>query len=230
MRSTLVYDLPTRIFHFFFATLFISSFAIAKIVDDESTVFTYHMLLGLMLGALVLWRLVWGIIGSKYAKFSQFNLNPKELKDYFFGILSGSKRRWQGHNPASSWAAITMFTLAAGLAITGYLMGTGHKESFEDVHEFMANMFVITAGLHIAGVMIHSMRHQDLIGLSMIDGKKELNDLHAPAIPSARPIAAVLLMALIVSSVLYINKNFDPQSRSLKVLGQTLQLGETHDD
>ncbi len=226
MRSALVYDLPTRLFHWLFSGLFLLSFIIAKTVDDEAVAFSYHMLAGLLLGGLVLWRLIWGIVGSKHARFSGFSLNPFHLKDYFLGIFSGSKKRWSGHNPASSWAAVTMFALALGLALTGYLMSTGSKEAFEDIHEFMANTFIVVAALHVAGVVLHSLRHQDGIALSMIDGRKELDESGRAAIPSSRGLAAVLLIALMVSGGLYVGKNFDSQSRTLSVFGQTLQLGE----
>lgn len=225
MRSSLVYDLPTRLFHWLFSSLFLFSFIIAKTVDDDSIVFTYHMLSGLLLGGLILWRIIWGIIGSKYARFSGFNLNPLDLKDYFIGILSGSKKRWSGHNPASSWAAITMFALGLGLAITGYLMSIGNKETFEDIHELMANTFIIIVGLHIAGLILHSLRHQDTIALSMIDGKKELSS-NNESIPSSRRFAGLLLMALVVSAGLYLSKNFNSENGTLKLFGQTLQLGE----
>ena len=61
MRTTLVYDLPTRLFHWLFSGLFLLSFVITKTVDDESLVFSYHMLSGLLLGGLVLWRVFWGV-------------------------------------------------------------------------------------------------------------------------------------------------------------------------
>lgn len=226
MRTTLVYDLPTRLFHWLFAGLFLLSFIIAKTVDDDSLVYSYHMLSGLVLGSLVMWRIVWGIIGSRHARFSGFNLNPLALKDYFLGILSGSKTRWSGHNPASSWAAIVMLLLALGLAITGYLMSTGGKETFEDIHEFMANTFIIVVILHVAGVILHTLRHQDTIMLSMIDGKKEVSD-STDSISTTHRFAAVVLLALVVSLGLFLFKNFDTQTRALKVSGLTLQLGES---
>ncbi len=229
MRSTLVYDVPTRLFHWLFSGLFLFSFGIAKTVDDESLVFSYHMLSGLLLGGLVIWRVIWGVMGSQQARFSGFSLNPVHLKDYFLGIVSGSKKRWLGHNPASSWAAITMFALAFGLAGTGYLMSTGNKEAFEDIHEFMANSFIVIVVLHISGVILHSMRHRDAIALSMIDGKKETSE-PATAIPSSRRLAAIILIALVISSGLYLYKNFDPQTRTLTLFGQTLQLGENENE
>lgn len=225
MRSTLIYDLPTRIFHWVFVSLFLTSFVIGKTVDDESVVFSYHMISGLLLGGLVLWRIFWGLFGSKHAQFTGFNLNPLHLKDYFFGILSGSKKRWSGHNPTSSWAAVVMLILALGLSLTGYLMTTGAKESFEDPHEFLANTFIVVVALHVAGVILHSVRHRDGIALSMIDGKKEIPQ-PSEEITSSRPIAATLLIAMIISGGIYLYKSFEPQNRTLKVFGQNLQLAE----
>ncbi|MBL7544166.1 MAG: cytochrome b/b6 domain-containing protein [Bdellovibrionaceae bacterium] len=226
MRATLVYDLPTRLFHWLFAGLFLLSFIIAKTVDVDSLVYSYHMLSGLVLGSVVVWRIVWGLIGSRHARFSGFNLNPFVLKDYFLEILSGSKKRWSGHNPASSWAAIVMLLLASGLAITGYLMSTGDKEAVEDIHEFMANAFIIVVILHVTGVILHTLRHQDTIVLSMIDGKKEISD-SSDSISTTHRFAALVLLALVVSLGLFLFKNFDTQTRALKVSGLTLQLGQS---
>ncbi|MCB0351784.1 MAG: cytochrome b, partial [Bdellovibrionales bacterium] len=74
MKKQLVYDLPLRIFHFLFATIFISTFLITKLVDDESIIFTYHMLAGFVLGFIVLLRIIWGAVGTKYSRFTSFAL------------------------------------------------------------------------------------------------------------------------------------------------------------
>lgn len=225
MRKTLIYDLPTRLFHWLFAGFFLTSFVIAKTVDDESILFSYHMISGLLLGGLVAWRLVWGVIGSQHARFADFSLNPMDLKDYFLGFISGSKKKWSGHNPASSWAAIVMLILAAGLAVTGYLMSTGGKETFEDIHELIANAFIVVVGLHVTGIVLHTIRHKDIIGLSMLDGKKDLPD-SKDAITSMRPLAAGILVLLVGASAFYLNKNFDTSKGTLNLFGKTLEIGE----
>lgn len=233
MRKTLVYDWPLRIFHWLFAGLFLGSFIIAKTLDDESVVFSFHMLFGLMMGALVIWRLIWGFVGSKYSRFSSFNLHPIDLKNYFLGILNGSKKRWSGHNPASSWAALIFFGLALGLVGTGYLMSQGGKESFEDVHELLSHAFLVVVILHIAGVILHSLRHRDLIALSLLDGKKEImsTDVETGAkgegISSSRPFSGIFLLVFFCLGGFYLFNQFDFQTRNLKIFGQTLQLGES---
>jgi cytochrome b len=226
MRPQLVYDFPTRVFHWLFAGLFLIAFVIAKTTDTDSPFFGWHGLAGLTIGFLILLRLVWGIVGTKHAKFSKFPLNPKDLVAYFGAILSGSKKRWAGHNPASSWAAVFMILVAVGLTATGYMMASGiDKEKYEDIHEILANIFVIISVLHVAGIILHTIRHSEMIALSMINGKK--SKIRAEdEIQQSKPIMAIVFIALVVAFGIYLNKNYDSDSQSVKVFGTNLQIGD----
>lgn len=225
MRS-LVYDLPMRFFHWIFAGLFLTSFVIAKTVDSDSLIYSYHMLSGLMMGYLVLLRIFWGILGAKHSRFSNFALNPVDLVNYFRGILAGDKTRWAGHNPASSWAGILMMLFALGLSLTGYLMTSGNSpDDFEDIHEILANSFLVVVIAHVLGIFVHTLRHKELIGLSMLDGKKK-EVLPTDTIDNSRAGVAVLLLILLVGFGGYLYRNFDPQKRTLHFLGATLELGD----
>lgn len=226
MRRSLVYDLPTRVFHWLFAGLFLTAFVIAKTIDDESPIYSWHMLAGLTLSFVVVLRIVWGFFGTQHARFSGFALNPLELLAYLKGIVSGDKRKWAGHNPASSWAAIAMIFMALGLGVTGYLMTSGpNKEDFEDIHELLANGFIIVVIMHVAGIILHTMRFKEMIGLSMIDGKKE-DVMAKDTISSVHNGMGIVLIALVVAFGLNLFKNYNSQTQSLNLFGTTLQLGE----
>ncbi len=226
MRKSFVYDLPTRVFHWLFAGLFLTAFVIAKTIDDESPFYTWHMLAGLTLSFVVILRIVWGFLGTQHARFSGFALNPLDLFKYFKGIVSGDQRKWAGHNPASSWAAIAMMLMALGLGVTGYLMTSGpNKEDFEDIHELLANGFIIVVIMHVAGIILHTMRFKEMIGLSMIDGKKE-NVIAKDTISSSHNSVAIILIALVIAFGLNLFKNYNSQTRTLNLFGTTLQLGE----
>ena len=225
MRNRLIYDLPTRLFHWIFAGLFIGAFVIAKTIDDESVVFSYHMLAGLLLFFTVALRLLWGLVGSRYSRFDSFALHPKDLISYFMGIFAGDKRKWAGHNPASSWASLVMFALALGLGITGYLMASGQKEELEDIHELLANGFLVVVLMHVAGVVLHAFRHRDGIAMSMIDGAK-VETPQVEGIVKPRIVVAFVFVCLVAGFAFYLIKNFDGQTQSLKIFGSSLQLGE----
>ena len=183
------------------------------------------MLAGLTLGCAIALRLIWGFFGSTHARFSGFALNPKDLVSYAYGMVSGNKRRWAGHNPASSWASLAMILCGIGLCISGYLMTSGaNKEDFEDIHEIFSTIFIILVLLHILGLIIHTLRHKELIGLSMIDGKKESVPEHQ-AIPNKHIWIALLMLSLLGTFAFNLFRNFDQESGFLNLGGISLQIG-----
>jgi cytochrome b len=229
MDKTKVYDLPTRAFHWLFAALFLSAFFIGKFADDESSVYAYHMLAGLALAGVVGLRIVWGFIGSRYARFSSFALRPNDLFQYFKDFFTSMPGRTLGHNPASSWAALVMMALALGLALTGYFMTSGgNKETLEDTHELLANAFIVVVIGHVAGVILHTLRHRDWIGLSMVSGKKLSIDGQAGITHSYRGVAG-LFVSLVAVFAIHLGKNFDTGTQTLQLFGTSLQLGESEE-
>ncbi len=224
MNKTRVYDLPIRLFHWIFAGTFLAAFLIAKNVDDESTLFVYHMLLGFILALTVVLRLLWGFVGSRFARFSSFELAPEKLVRYVKQVSVGRTERFPGHNPASSWAALVMMFFGLGLALTGIMMAQHWYKGFaEEVHEFFANSFLIVAILHVAGVVLHCLRHRDHLGLSMMNGMKQGFEVQGVK----RHIIVAFLFILITGIFSYkLNSGFDPASGKLHAFGTSLQLGE----
>jgi cytochrome b len=227
MDRTRVYDLPTRLFHWLFAGVFVAAFVIAKTVDDESGTFVIHMQLGITLSMIVTLRIIWGLIGSRYARFSSFALSPKQLFDYFKQLLGIHPKRTLGHNPASSWAALLMMGFALGLGVTGYLMTSGvNKELFEEVHEVLGNALALTALLHVAGVTFHSVRHRDWIGLSMVSGNKLPVEGQTGIEKSHRGVA-LLFLVLVGGFALQVFQNYNSQTQILTLFGNSIQLGKS---
>lgn len=220
-----VYDLPTRVLHWLFAGSFITAFTIANTVDDDGLAFSFHMLAGLLMCFTVLLRVVWGVIGTKHARFSDFSLKPAALKAYLSGVLTAKSVLWRGHNPASSWAAVTMFALAIGLGLTGYLMVATGSDGVKELHELFANMFIIVVVLHLAGITLHQLKHEDALGKSMLTGKKQ----HLPADTEAvksHLLAGIIVLVLTVGFAVHLIQNFDSQNRTLTLFGSTLHLAE----
>lgn len=225
MEKEKVYDLPTRVFHGVFAVLFLGAFGIAKLVDDESPLFSQHMILGTILFFVAVFRVFWGVVGTRYARFSSFPLSPVLLLTYFRDLLTTKGRRYFGHNPASAWATLVMIGLALGLGITGYLMSTGSKEAFEDAHELLANAFVLVVIAHVAGVVLHALRHRDQIVLSMVHGRKATVEGAAP-ISRNRGLVAAGLAGIVAWLAFQLYGNYDPALSTTRLFGVTLRLGE----
>lgn len=227
MEKKLIYDWPTRIFHWLFAGMFIVAFFIAKTFDDDSSLYPYHMLLGISMALIVLLRMVWGVVGSRYAKFSSFTLKPRDLVRYLKDVLGSKTQVNEAHNPASSWIALIMMFLALGLAVTGYLMTVKiYKEVFEEIHELLANAFVVAAILHVCGIILHTFRYRDGIGMSMVHGLKSVDIKKSTGISHSYRIAGGIFLLLFLSNALFLYNNYDRQKQSLNIFNKSFQLGE----
>lgn len=175
-----VWDLPVRLFHWTLA----SAFFIAYLSADE--VQTLHEIAGYTVAALVLFRLVWGVIGTRYARFSQFVKGPHATADYLKQMAHGKAPRHLGHNPAGAAMIIALLLALVGTTLAGMtLLATdGHgplagtflaglrEHTVEEVHEFFANSSIFLVFLHVAGVITSSLMHRENLVRAMINGRK----------------------------------------------------------
>jgi cytochrome b len=224
MNRILIWDLPTRVFHWLLTGTLIVALSIALGVDDDSTVFQLHMLFGLIAAFAVILRLLWGIVGSRYARFASFLFGPKALFGYLQAALRGRSERHVGHNPGSAYAIYAMLLLTIGLGASGLLMPSG--EAFEELHEIMAYLMISVIVMHIHGLVWHTIRQRENIALSMIDGRKAGEP--SQAIRSSHLLAGVAFLALCAAWAFAIFSGYDAQAGQLRlpVLGQTIRLGE----
>lgn len=225
MKSILAYDLPIRIFHWIFALLFVTSFFIAKVIDDDSVLYAYHMISGLMMAVLVFLRILWGFWGTTNSRFSSFELNLNLLKEYLTGILTGKAKRYFGHNPASSYAALGMFLLTFSVVGSGLLMVNRiNKGLFEEFHELFANFMFLLVILHVAGVVLHQLRHHDGLVFTMFSGRKKTDEDPEPVEPKA--FVAFIILAVVAGSGMFVLSQYDQRSGVLNLIGTSLQLGD----
>lgn len=231
-KDVKVYDAPLRALHWLFAISFLFAFGLAKTFEHTAQ-FPFHMLWGMVLVFTTVIRIIWGVVGTKHGKFNSFTFAPSHLVEYMknvFPLSNTDTKEYEGHNPASSYAAIAMFVLALTLGATGsgMILGFG-GEVFEEIHEVAVNLFVITAIAHILGVIIHQVKYKDKIYLTMINGVKKLAKKNVA--PSASGTSIALVIVLMVASFAgYVFTSYDPASGNLTAFGQNLQLMEDEDE
>jgi hypothetical protein len=102
------------------------------------------------------------------------------------------------------------------------------REQYEDVHELLANAFLTVALLHVAGAILHQLRHRDAFAFSMVDGRKQAPQ--ADGIAHARPVAGVVLFGTIAVLGLYLLRGFDSATGTLQAFGNTFQLSAAEGD
>lgn len=199
----LVWDLPTRLYHWLLA----AAFAVALVTGDSDRYRDLHVFAGYLMLALVGFRVLWGIAGTRYARFASFPFAPRSALDYLRTLLRGTAARFIGHNPAGSVAIYLMWGLAiavcaSGVAALGSEEGHGALrrladnplgEAMKETHEALAWLLALLAAIHVGGVAVESLLHRENLAWSMISGKKR--GAPAQGIASRRRWVGVALVA-----------------------------------
>lgn len=165
----LIWDLPTRVFHWALACSFLGAYLLAEQDDLRSL----HVMFGYTVAGLIAFRLLWGLIGSTHSRFRDFSYSPVEAIRYLRDLATGRARDYEGHNPAGSWAIFGLLTVAAATAMTGWLhyneMG---GEVVEELHEVLANAWLVLVAVHVSGVIVASLVHRRNLVATMITGRR----------------------------------------------------------
>lgn len=191
-----VWDPLVRIFHWGL----VAAFIVAWLTADEWQ--TTHEVAGYAVAGLVAFRLVWGLVGSRYARFAQFLKGPGKTFAYIGNLMRGRERRYLGHNPAGAAMVVALLVTLSGTAFTGWLMENetrvammptmpaivapvwadddgdalgqrgDSEDALEEVHETLANLMLLLVALHVAGVVLTSFRHHENLPRAMVTGDK----------------------------------------------------------
>ena len=187
VKQIKVWDPLVRVFHWSLAT----AFFVAYFTEDDLLVL--HVYAGYLIGGLLLFRLIWGWVGSRHARFSDFVKRPSEVWAYLKSIFGQHPKRYLGHNPAGGAMVIALLvslllTTVSGIAIYGAgesagplaasLSGVGDfwSDVLEGLHEFFANATVALVLFHVLGVLMASRQHKENLVKSMVNGLKPALD------------------------------------------------------
>ena len=190
MQKILVWDWPVRLGHW----LMVGGFTLAWLTGDSETFRLVHVIAGATVLGVATFRLPWGFIGSRYARFVDFVRGPAAVKSYLFSLLRLQPAQHVGHNPAGGWAIVLLLGLGIVTGLAGWAIYNdigGHW--LEEVHEALAATMLTAVIVHVAGVISGSLLHGENLVRAMVNGHK--SGTPGAAIRSARPLAAALLLA-----------------------------------
>jgi cytochrome b len=192
--KVLIWDAPVRVFHW----LMVLSFAGAYLTAESERLRLVHVTLGYTMAGLVAFRIVWGVIGTRHARFSSFVHGPAAIARYLRSLVGGRPEHHAGHNPAGALAIVTLLAMTLLVGATGWATYNevgGHW--LEDVHEGAANAMLAIVVVHVGAVLLASWLHRsNLIG-AMVTGRR----LGRPedGVRSAWRSVAVLMVAAVLA-------------------------------
>jgi len=165
-----VWDPFVRVFHWSLVALFL----IAYVTGDE--IEQVHIMAGYTIAGLLLLRVVWGFIGPRHARFTDFVRSPREAIVYMRDAMLFRARRYIGHNPAGGLMVLALIVMLIGTCVTGYMMTTDAywgSDAMEDIHGALANATVALIVLHVLGVLFASFEHRENLVKAMVTGRKQ---------------------------------------------------------
>ena len=205
MRPVLVWDLPTRLFHWSLAASFVG----AWLTSESDTWLSVHVFLGYLMLGLVGFRLVWGLVGTQHARFSSFAHGPAAAWRYLQQVLARRAERHVGHNPAGSVAIYLLLLLTLLVGVTGFFSMGGEEQQgaaaawlsiaqgrvVKKLHEAAAVVMLLLVLAHLAGVVVESLLHHENLVRAMFTGRKQVQGELTP-VQSRWPVALLLAAAM----------------------------------
>jgi cytochrome b len=229
LKPVLVWDLPTRLFHW----LLVGCFAGAWWSSSSDRWLSIHVFLGYLMLGLIAFRLAWGFVGGNYARFAAFVVGPRAGLRYLLDLAARRDRAYLGHNPAAGLAIVAMLGLGVAVAITGIftqggeegqgavpgLLSIGAAGALRQAHEALAIAMLVVVGGHLSGVALGSWLHRLNLPLTMVTGTKAAPDGAMASRPFNAAAAAMLLAVLAFGSWWFFYAWHEPVKARLGLAG-----------
>ncbi|RXJ68435.1 cytochrome B [Halarcobacter ebronensis] len=209
-----IWSLPTRVFHLLFATFILLAF-----LTDEDNLLTYHAIIGYSIFILLAFRVVWGLMGPTYSKFSDFPLGIKRVKEFISTIFS-SHKEYVGHNPAASYVMlamliVTFLTILSGVLTFGIQEGKGllsflnssyfkEMKLFKEIHEAFSTLLIVLIVAHLGGVLSDRILNKKAQTLnSIVTGYKVVKEAKEVRVNIYQKVVATLFFMLFISFLIF---------------------------
>lgn len=164
-----VWDIAVRVFHW----SMVACFAGLWLTAESERFRDVHVALGWGMAGLLAFRVLWGFLGTRHARFSNFVRGPSEVGLYLASLLSARPQRHLGHNPAGAVAILLMLAVAAATIGAGWTtLNDLGGEWVEELHEFLAHAMLAVVVVHVAGVAVSSWLHRENLVAAMLTGRK----------------------------------------------------------
>jgi cytochrome b len=204
-RPVLVWDMPTRLFHWLVVVLVAAAYVTARLNWMD-----WHVRIGEVLLALVLFRLLWGFFGSETARFSRFVRAPADALLHLRHVFHREADLQVGHNPAGGWMVMLLLALLLGETLSGLYVNNDVADdgpltqwvpasianAITALHTILWDVLLAAVVLHVLAIALYAIAKGHNLLRPMLTGRKLLPArIHAP-----RPASVLLALLLLIAS------------------------------
>lgn len=202
-QPVLVWDLPVRLFHWLTVALLAAAYVTWRLNWMD-----WHAYAGEALLALVLFRIIWGFIGSDTARFACFLASPRAALRHLAHMFRREPDEQAGHNPAGGWMVLVMLALVLGQTLTGIIDNNDVADAgpltdilpawlsnlIDDLHGWLWTVLLAAIALHVVAIVLYAVAKRQNLVWPMLTGHKALPaSTRPPRVASA--VSALLALA-----------------------------------
>ncbi len=211
-EKKLVWDLPLRLFHWLFGISVIATWIAIENQQEQ-----LHLYLGYFIIFLLIFRLVWGIFGTRHARFRYFFPTPGKVKSYLCALIRGNGKETIGHNPLGSLMVFLMFALVGFQAVTGlflegeiwsgpyeHTVSPDTEETLNSLHHTNFSFIQALIVLHILAVLGYLFFKKQNLITPMITGKKKADIVGEEGIAHSRLWLALVILVITAGFVYWL--------------------------
>ncbi len=219
MKTISVWDIPVRLFHWSLATSILMLFITAQIGGNAME---WHKKIGYFVIGLILFRVVWGFVGSYHARFKNFVRAPATVIAYAKKLFKKDSTHYVGHNPMGGLSVVALIASVGFQTVTGLfsnddillegpyanLVSKAFSDQMTKLHHLNSDFILILVGLHLCAIAFYTMFKKEQLIEAMLTGKKEMDAsiggrVEAEMAEKARPNWLPWSVVVVVSGVVY---------------------------
>ena len=212
-KSTLIWDLPTRLFHWLLVAGIVFMWYSAEVSDS---LMEWHSTIGQALLVLMLFRIVWGFVGSDTARFSHFVRSPAAVLAYAKTVFSSKPSMHHGHNPLGGWMVVAIIVVVTLQAVTGLfasddimvegplygLVSGDTSEKLTGLHHLLFNVLMLLIIMHVAAIVFYKYFKNSNLIPAIVFGSADLEERDVKVV-RFKPLWLALVLLLVVAGVVY---------------------------
>ena len=224
----LVWDLPLRAFHWLLAFSILASFLTAK--NHGFQAMMWHMYLGYWTAGLIIFRVIWGFVGPRHARFVNFLPTPGKLIRYLRGFFHGETVHTVGHNPAGSLMVVIMLVLVAAQVTFGMMssddiftygpytsaLSSETVRRMTGLHHLNFDLILAAIVIHVLAIFFYRIFKGHKLVWPMINGHKPAENVPAGMEIHSSQLGKALVVALISAAIVYSIVHFAPPPPSFE--------------
>jgi cytochrome b len=209
-NKLLIWDVPIRLFHWALVVAIAYAWYAIEIMEDLEQ----HFLAGYVITTLISFRIIWGFVGTTYARFRNFTYSPSETISYIRTLKGKNSLIYLGHNPAGALSAFAILLIILVQVVSGFfstddyyfgplysLVSKATASTIAEIHHINFDIIKVLVAIHIVAILCYRIFKKEKLVSAMFTGRKNAKGGDSKGIQKSKILLAAIIIALCAAAV-----------------------------